>query len=635
MKTEELKSILTQVQDVRVAVYGDFCLDVYWDVDPKGSEVSVETGLQAEAVTSQRYSPGGAGNIVANLAALSPKEIKVIGTVGDDPFGRELVNQLKRLGAHIDGLILQQEHFDTYAYIKKMYGVTEAPRIDFGLKNKRHPQTDALLLKAMELALATCDVFIFNQQVVGSIPNPAFIKTVNALFNRFGHKPIIVDSRHYNSQFQGVYRKSNEIETAVLNGKQATPQDHLPLAKIKEHGEQVYQTFKKPLFVTCGERGILVFDQDGTHKIEGLQINTKIDTVGAGDTTLSAIALSLGAGIAPAIAARFANIAAGVTVQKLHTTGTASPNEILEIGKDPNYNYRPELANDLRLANYNDQSEIEVCNDAILAQLGRIKHVVFDHDGTISTQREGWEKVMAPVMVQAILGDRFASIDKTTYDTVQERVLEFIDKSTGIQTIVQMEGLIALVRSFGFVPEKDIKDKFAYKESYNNALMQLVNARSEKLRTGELNVTDFTLKGAVSFLHMLKQKGMTLYLASGTDKQDVINEATSLGYANVFEGRIYGAVGDIAEYSKKKVIQNIIAKNRLDGKELLVIGDGPVEIREGKKAAGITIGVASDEVRRYGLHVEKRKRLIKAGADMIISDYAQTDVLFKLLFPSK
>ena len=47
---------------------------------------------------------------------------------------------------------------------------------------------------------------------------------------------------------------------------------------------------------------------------------------------------------------------------------------------------------------------------------------------------------------------------------------------------------------------------------------------------------------------------------------------------------------------------------------------------------GIALGVASDEEKGYGLHLDKRKRLIKAGADIIISDYSQTPQLLNFLF---
>lgn len=38
---------------------------------------------------------------------------------------------------------------------------------------------------------------------------------------------------------------------------------------------------------------------------------------------------------------------------------------------------------------------------------------------------------------------------------------------------------------------------------------------------------------------------------SGTDEVDVIKEAEALGYAHLFEGRIYGAVGDVTKEAKK------------------------------------------------------------------------------------
>jgi len=79
MTEDRIKEILAGIRDVKIAVYGDFCLDAYWLLDPRGSEVSVETGLQARAVARHHYSLGGASNVVANLAALEPAEIRVIG----------------------------------------------------------------------------------------------------------------------------------------------------------------------------------------------------------------------------------------------------------------------------------------------------------------------------------------------------------------------------------------------------------------------------------------------------------------------------------------------------------------------------------------------------------------------------
>jgi len=64
---------------------------------------------------------------------------------------------------------------------------------------------------------------------------------------------------------------------------------------------------------------------------------------------------------------------------------------------------------------------------------------------------------------------------------------------------------------------------------------------------------------------------------------------------------------------------------------VITFGDGPVEIRETRKRGGITIGLASNELRRYGLNEKKRTRLIKAGADIIVPDFSQSPQLLSLL----
>ena len=440
----------------------------------------------------------------------------------------------------------------------------------------------------------------------------------------------MLDSRHYGHKFRNIYRKTNDLEAAQLNNIDVKVDDILTLADVKKYAENLYEQFNKPVFLTRGSRGIITIDSDGYHEVPGIQLLKKLDIVGAGDTVTSALALCLGAGLMPAEAAEFANFAAAVTVQKLFQTGTASGREIIEVGKDADYIYQPELATDLRGARYLDNTEIELCSESM--PQAKIKHAVFDHDGTVSTLRQGWEQVMTPVMIRAILGGKYETADETLYHQVRNRVLDYIDKSTGIQTIVQMEALVEMVIEFALVPGNEIRDKFGYKEIYNDALMELVNKRIEKFKQGELDIYDYTIKGALEFLEALRKKDITLYLASGTDCEDVVAESKALGYAELFDGGIYGSVGDVAKYSKKMVIEKIMTENNLQGPELAVFGDGPVEIRECRKRDGIAVGIATDEIRRHSLNPEKRTRLIKAGAHIIVPDFSQQDKLVKLLF---
>ncbi len=630
MKKERIKEIIAKIKNVKVAAYGDFCLDAYWMLDPRGSEVSVETGLQAIAVAKHYYSLGGASNVVANLAALCPASIKVIGVLGDDIFGREITRQFEALGVDTTDLVIQKENFDTVTFGKQYLEGNEQPRVDFGFFNKRSHETDQTLLAGIEKALQSCDSMIINQQVPGVMDNDDFVDGLNRLLDKYTDKVVLLDSRHYGSKFKNIHRKTNDLEAALLNGANVGLEDVFNREDIMKFAQNLYTQSNKPVFVTRGLRGIMTVDDSGVNENPGIQLIKKLDTVGAGDTVTSALALCLGGGVKSYEAAGFANFAAAVTVQKLFQTGTATGDEIIAVGQDPDYVYQPELACDMRKAVYFADSEIECCYENV--NIGNIRHAVFDHDGTISTLRQGWEKIMVPVMLKAILGDEFETADEALYLKAKKRIEDYIDQSTGIQTVLQMEALVEMVKEFGVVPSDKILDKFGYKKIYNDALMELVNLRIKKFHRSQLDINDFTVKGSVEFLRQLSKRGVTLYLASGTDKEDVIEEANALGYGELFNGGIYGSVGDVSKYSKKMVIEKIMTDNKLSGSDLVVFGDGPVEIREVRKRDGIAFGIASDEIRRHGLNTEKRTRLIKAGAHFIAPDFSQLDKILKVLF---
>ena len=626
-----VSEILKKIRKVRVAVYGDFCLDDYLIMHPEGSEISVETGQQAEAVRKHYQSLGGAGNVVANLAALQPRAVKAIGVIGNDMHGRELSRQLHLLRIDTASLFVQHDQFDTYTFTKRYLGEEEISRTDFGVHNIRSQRIEKQILESLEFVLQHFDVLIFNQQIPGSIQNPAFINAVNDLFYTFSDRKILLDSRHLHHKFKNVSLKLNQIEVARLNGATIGYQDYIPIPEVVEHGKHVFDLMQKPVYITCGEEGMVVIEQNRVREIPGIEITSKIDSVGAGDTALSALALCLGAGCSSVQAANLANLASAVSVQKLFTTGTASAEEIQELSRKTQTNYKPGAVLPVDQARYLEKTRIELCYKADEFQFGEIKHAVFDHDGTISTLRQGWEEIMESVMVASILGPHNKTIHTDRLKKVQETCIKYIDDSTGVQTIIQMQKLVDLVEMFGFVPKHQILDAKGYKKIFKTALLQVVNQRITNIQKGQMSRKDYLLKGAVEFLNTLRKKKMKLYLVSGTDAEDVINEAQLLGYAHLFE-RIYGSLDDLTKFSKKKVMGEICEANHLRNGELLVFGDGPIEMQECRRSEGIAVGVASDEVNPGRINQSKRVRLIKSGAQIIIPDYAQGRELINLLF---
>ena len=630
MTKEQLKKILEDISSARIAVIGDFCLDAYWFIDESMSEISVETGEETRPVSEQRYSLGGAGNVTNNLAALGIRDIRAFGVIGTDPFGAEMARIMKMTGINTVNLLVQENSWSTHTYSKPYIDDRELNRIDFGNFNVLSKETADRLVSALRNELNELSMVIINQQVPSGIHTDYFRSHLADLIREFNDKPFIVDSRNYNDFYGGAIRKMNDTEAMRLFGTPVKPDDIVPYGELAEAAQELYRRYDRPVFVTRGSRGSITAGAQGISDIPGLMILGKVDTVGAGDSYLAGVASALAAGYSMKEAGILGTFVAGVTVQKLFQTGTATPEEVLAIGSDPDFIYSPELAEDPRKAKYMNNSEIEIINE--WKQTPRIEHAIFDHDGTISTLRQGWEEIMAPVMNRAILGESFNDADETLFMKVRIRVAEFIDKTTGIQTLIQMKGLLGLIREFGCVPEKDMLDEFGYKNLYNDELLKMVREREGKFNRGELSLEDLTVKNAIPFLEKLHNAGVNLYLASGTDIGDVESEARALGYDHLFEGRIYGAVGDVNKEAKKIVLDRILDTigSSSEGK-VATFGDGPVEIRETGKRGGMTIGVASNELRRYGLNASKRTRLIKAGADIIIPDFSQMRELLPLL----
>jgi len=630
VKKEQLEKIIEDIKSVKITVLGDFCLDAYWFIDESKSEISIETGQMTRPVKQQRYSLGGAGNVTNNITAMGVKDVRAFGVIGPDPFGTEMIKVMRENGINPDNLLIQESDWSTHVYTKPYVGDTEQGRIDFGNFNQLSKKTADLLIKNLTAQIPDVDIIIINEQVLSGIHTSYFRNEITKVIQGFPDKIFIVDSRHYSASYEGAWRKMNDTEAAILSGLQKEPGDVVLFSEVKEATGKLFSRFGKPLFITRGARGSVIVNEKAVTVIDGLMIISKVDPVGAGDSYLAGAAATLAAGYDMETAARIGSYVAGVTVQKLFQTGTASPEEILNIGADPDFVYSPELAEDIRHAKYWNGTEIEIINE--WSQPLNIKHAIFDHDGTISTLREGWEHIMQPMMMKAILGSHFQDADEALYHKVHTRVVDFIDKTTGIQTLVQMKGLVDLVKEFGLVPADQILDEFGYKEIYNDELLKMVRIREAKLTKGELSLEDFTLKNAVLLLEKLYKARVKLYLASGTDEEDVKNEARILGYDHLFEGGIYGAVGDVTKEAKKIVLDRILDTIGNSGNgQVAAFGDGPVEIRETRKRGGLTIGIASNELKRHSLNESKRSRLIKAGADVIIPDFSQLPKLLELL----
>jgi phosphoglycolate phosphatase len=251
---------------------------------------------------------------------------------------------------------------------------------------------------------------------------------------------------------------------------------------------------------------------------------------------------------------------------------------------------------------------------------------LFDFDGTISLIRAGWMDVMIPMMVEILLDLRTGESEAELRTVVED----FIWRLTGKQTMYQMIAFAEEISKRGGTP----LDPLAYKKMYLDRLHARIAHRLEELRRREVSPDKYLVPGTRALVEALSARGLRLYLASGTDEPYMREEADLLDMSRYFEGRVYGALDDYKSFSKKILIQWLIAASEFAGSEFLGFGDGYVEIENIKEVGGVAVGVATAEPECLTVDEWKRQRLAGVGADFIVPNFLCREELLAALFPN-
>ena len=251
----------------------------------------------------------------------------------------------------------------------------------------------------------------------------------------------------------------------------------------------------------------------------------------------------------------------------------------------------------------------------------RFKAAFFDFDGTVAALRCGWQDAVARNACETL-----SAIPGVSPDEVEPIVRAYIEKETGRPMIALGEHLAAEVAKRGGMPELPK----TYKIQYDAELDKLVEAKLAGLGVTK-TADDVMIPGVVAFLSLLKENGVALCLASGTDEERLKNECDKLGITAFFDQGIYGAREDGVPCEKDQVIRSVLEKNGWTGRELVGFGDGGFDIKAIKRFGGYAVGLATMEAQREGVNEHKRKFLIEADADAIIPDFSEPERLWRFL----
>lgn len=263
---------------------------------------------------------GGAGNVVKNLRTLGAKVV-VLGAVGEDPTGQEIINRLDELGVDRQGVLRDPTRKSSRK--TRLISIEHGQQVFRMDEESTHPIDQTLeyaLLTRLEAILPGVDAILCSDYLKGVLTE-RFLQETFRLAKRRNLRVTVAPKDSNRNKYRGA-------EILVPN---STELARLADAAIEENGwlsRAATQLFREveihALLVTRGREGMSLFERVNgeVHQVDiPTMARSVYDVTGAGDTAVSVFTLAMAAGADREAAARLANVAAGIVVGK---RGTAS-----------------------------------------------------------------------------------------------------------------------------------------------------------------------------------------------------------------------------------------------------------------------------------------------------------------------
>ena len=323
-----ISEILNGLATRAALVVGDICLDRWCTYDPKAAEPSRETGIPRIGVVGTEVTPGGGGTVASNLAALGVGRVAVIGAIGADGHGAELMRALLARGIESD-LLVTIPDFQTFTYTKlinRETGIEDLPRVDFVNARPLSPHAEEQLLTKLRYSAGAFDVILVSDQAEAEqgVVTAAVREYIHEIAEESRDKLVWVDSRVRPELFRRVVVTPNRQEAEAASMRLFGKVDH---ERLRKHIDT------RLLVVTHGAEGALLVEPGRQEWVKTRPNPQPVDICGAGDSFSAGAAMALSVTGSPAQAARFGNLVAAVTITK-QGTGTASPEEIREADRE-------------------------------------------------------------------------------------------------------------------------------------------------------------------------------------------------------------------------------------------------------------------------------------------------------------
>jgi D-beta-D-heptose 7-phosphate kinase/D-beta-D-heptose 1-phosphate adenosyltransferase len=298
--------------NARILVVGDAMADIY--IPTKVERISPEAPVPVVVKNGDvRTCPGGALNVAANAAALGA-EVTVVAAVGADADGEALRRELAAHG--ITTNLVDTPGVGTITKTRFLARTQQIMRVDHETGKNHYAACANNISEALRAALEESpDYVLLSDYGKGTIAS-AHLDILRDAYRSDGIRTIVDPTVAEPRAYHGLWGlKANRSEAEVLLGRTLSDWDEV------EEGARALQGWGfETVWITLGAMGSISITADDEAIRHPGRARSVFDVVGAGDTYLAALGVSLGEGNGVSDATNFANAAAGVAVESSGTT---------------------------------------------------------------------------------------------------------------------------------------------------------------------------------------------------------------------------------------------------------------------------------------------------------------------------
>ncbi len=307
---EQLAEILEGLGRPRVLVVGDVILDRY--VWGEVERISPEAPIPVLSVTKEESSLGGAASVVQDLVALGV-DVECAGVVGRDAAAAEFRALLRKAGVR-DSLIVACPGRRTTTKARVIARKQQVLRVDREDTHELPAKVVAKVLAFVLKEIRRSQAVIVSDYGKGLVTG-ALVAKIAAAAKRAGI-PVIADTAK-----QANFRKYRGLTAITPNRSESELATGMKIATVegaKPAAKKLLRELKlDAVLMTLDRDGIVVMEKSGGFTHVPTRPRTVYDVTGAGDMVIAMVGAVVAAGHGWVDAARLANVAAGIEVQRI------------------------------------------------------------------------------------------------------------------------------------------------------------------------------------------------------------------------------------------------------------------------------------------------------------------------------